>query len=303
MTFDFQNLPNQAGRIALVTGSNSGIGFEAALGFAQKGCKVVLACRCPDKAEQARQNIRQAVPESVIDTLVVDLSELSSVRHAAEIYRAKYRKLDILVNNAGIMYPPYTQTSDGFESQMATNCFGPFLLTSLLIDLLPDDPASRITWISSMAHKTGKINFSDINSESKYSKMASYGQSKLACLMYALELNRRMKQAGKQVMSNCAHPGAVHTNLGRYMPQFLLAIMARTVLPFIMHPASSGVMPIFEATLSPEAMGGQYYGPQGFLEMKGNSGVATIATQAKDIERGKKLWQLSEQITGAVYDF
>ena len=301
MVFSMENISDQSGRIAIVTGANSGLGYETALAMAKKGLKVIMACRCLDKAEAAKQQIIEEVRHANLEILLVDLGKLSSVRSAAEEFRSKHDKLDILINNAGIMYPPYSKTEDGFESQMAANCFGHYLFTSLVIDLFPDTPDSRITWLSSSAHKTGKVNFDDINFERKYSKMASYGQSKLVCLMYALELDRKLKASRRKIISNSAHPGGVYTRLSRNMTKWVLGLMRYTILPFITQRAADGVMPILEASLSPAAEGGQYYGPQGFFEMTGPSGIATIARHARDIDVSSKLWQLSEQLTGANY--
>jgi len=301
MAFNMEDISDQSGRLAIVTGANSGLGYETSLAMSKKGLKVVMACRSLEKAEAAKQQINEEVPNASLEILLVDLSKLASVRSAAEEFRSKHDKLDILINNAGIMYPPYSKTEDGFESQMAANCFGHYLFTSLLIDLFPNTPDSRITWLSSSAHKTGKVNFDDINFEKKYAKMASYGQSKLVCLMYALELDRKLKAARKKIISNSAHPGGAYTQLNRNMPKWVFGLMRYTILPFITQPASDGALPILEAALAPAAEGGQCYGPQGFLEMTGPSGVATIAKHAKDIDVSRKLWQLSEQLTGANY--
>ncbi len=301
MAVNLENKIDRFERVAIVTGANSGLGYEAALAMSQRGLRVVLACRSPEKAETARRSILEVVPQGKLELLPLDLKKMASVRSAAAEFRRRHDRLDVLVNNAGIMYPPYAKTEDGFESQMASNCFGHFLLTALLIDLFPDTPASRITWLSSSAHKSGKINLDDINSERRYSKVASYGQSKLACLMYALELDRRLKNAGKQIRSNSAHPGGVISGLSRNMSQTALQLMKYTILPFVTQPAAAGVLPILEAALAPSAEGGRYYGPQGFLEMKGPSGRATIAKQALDRDVSEKLWQLSERLTGANY--
>lgn len=301
MAFNIDDVADQTGRIAIVTGANTGLGYETALAMAKKGIKVVMACRDINKAEISKQNILNEEPRSDVEILQIDLSKLASVRIAAEEFRSKHRMLNILVNNAGIMFPPYSITEDGFESQMAVNCYGHFLLTSLLIDLMPDSLDSRVTWLSSSAHKTGKINLNDLNSEKRYSKMVAYGQSKLVCLMYALELDRKLKLAGREIRSNSAHPGGAYTDLSRNMSPRLLVFMKYTILPFITQSAKDGAVPILEATLSPTAEGGQYYGPQGFLEMRGPSGVATIAEAALNMELSKKLWQLSEELTDATY--
>lgn len=301
MTFSMNGVADQSGRLAIVTGANNGLGYEIALAMAAKRMKVIMACRSVVKAEAAKKNILAKVPNGDLEILQIDLSKLASVRSAAEEFRSKHDKLDILINNAGIMYPPYLKTEDGFESQMAANCFGHFLFTSLLIDLIPDSPDSRITWLGSSAHKTGKINFDDINFEKKYSQIASYGQSKLACMMYALELARKLKTAGKKIKSNCAHPGGANTDLSRNMPQWALRLMKYTILPFITHSRADAVLPTLEAALAPTAESGQYYGPQGFIEMSGPPGIATMAKQTLDTDTAKKLWELSEHLTGAAY--
>jgi NAD(P)-dependent dehydrogenase (short-subunit alcohol dehydrogenase family) len=301
MAFYMNDVADQYGRLAIVTGANTGLGYETALAMTAKRMKVILACRSVDKAEVAKLHILAEVPYGDIEVLQIDLSKLASVRSAAEEYRSKHDKLDILINNAGIMFPAYSKTEDGFESQMAANCFGHFLFTSLLIDLIPDSPDSRIIWLSSSAHKTGKINFDDINFEKKYTRMASYGQSKLACLMYSLELSRKLKVAGKKIKSICAHPGGSNTDLSRNMPQWVNILIKYTILPFISHSAADAVLPTLEGALAATAESGQYYGPQGFLEMSGLPGIATIAKQTLDTNVAKKLWKLSEQLTGANY--
>ncbi len=303
MAFSMDDIVEAPERLAVITGANTGIGYETALALVKKKITVVLACRNLVKAALAKQQILSAVPDGNVDILELDLSSLSSVKKAALLFRNDYDKLDILINNAGIMYPPYKKTEDDFESQMAANCFGHFLFTSLLIDLMPDSTASRITWLSSSAHKTGNLNFDDLNFKKKYSKMAAYAQSKLTCLMYALELDHKLKLAAKQIRSNSAHPGGAETDLGRHISPWLLRVMKHTLLPFITHPVAGGVIPILEAALSPSAERGQYFGPQGFMEMSGPSGVASIAKHALDEGGAKRLWHLSEQLTGAQYCF
>ncbi len=298
---NIDTISDQFGRIAIVTGANTGLGYETSLAMVKKGLKVVMACRNLSKAEAAKLRILSEVPNGELEILQVDLSKLESVHHAAEEFRNKHNTLDILVNNAGIMYPPYSKTEDGFESQMAANCFGHFLFTSLLIDLIPDSPDSRITWLSSLAHKTGRIHFDDINSEKEYSKLASYAQSKLACLMYALELDRKLKVAGKKIKSNAAHPGVSLTDLSRNTNKWVYQLMKYTIIPFITQSAADGALPILEASLSTTAEGGQYYGPQGFMEMRGCSGVGIIASHALDNDVSKNLWELSERLTKTNY--
>lgn len=303
MTFNLNQVSPQNGRIAIVTGANAGLGYEITLSMAKLGMKVVMACRNMEKAESSRQQILALVPKADLEILHVDLSKLASVRQAADVFKSNHKRLNILINNAGIMYPEYFKTEDGFESQMATNCFGHFLLTALLIDRFPDSSDSRITWLGSSAHKAAKIDFENLHFDKSYSKIASYGQSKLACLLYSFELDRKLKIAGKKILANCAHPGGVNTDLSRNMSPFLLGILRRTILPFLTHSIKSGCSPILQAALSKEAQGGKYYGPQGLLEMSGPPGIARVSKNAKDLKIAKKLWLLSVQLTGASYSF
>lgn len=301
MVFSIKDVPKQAGRLAIVTGASAGLGYETVRVMAATGLKIVMACRNIDKAEAAKARILLETPAADLEILHVDLSQLASVRQAAEAFRSKHNSLDILINNAGVMALPYTKTEDGFETQMASNCFGHFLFTSLLLDLIPDSPDSRITWLSSSAHKPGKINLDDINFEKSYAKMQAYSQSKLACLMYSLELDRKLKAAGKTIKSNAAHPGGVFTEVSRHVSHWSFKLLKYTLFQLFTHSVERGVLPILEAALAPSSEGGQYYGPQGFYEMSGPPGIATIENHAQDLDTSKQLWQLSEQLTGAIY--
>jgi NAD(P)-dependent dehydrogenase (short-subunit alcohol dehydrogenase family) len=303
MGFDLDNIPNQQGKIAVVTGANAGLGLETTLYLAKKGIKVVMACRNQQKAELAKANILEKVPNANLEIMTLDLSKLSSVREFAANYRKQYSSIDLLINNAGIMFAPFSKTEDELESQMAANYFGHFLLTSLLIDLMPDSSESRVVSLSSVAHKQGmrKINFDDINFDKKYSRTGAYSQSKLACLMFALELQRRFSQQGKKILSVVAHPGASDTELTKYIPPFLASILRYTIVPFVTHTPDQAALPTLMATLDENVQGGDYYGPQGFKEMKGPPGKATMSQYAQDAEMAKKLWRVSEELTGAKY--
>ncbi|WP_096086794.1 oxidoreductase [Agaribacterium haliotis] len=301
MSFELKDISEQRGRIALITGANTGLGFELARALAGKKMTVLMACRNQHKAEAAKSRIVAALPDADIAILPVDLSSMTSVRDAAARFKARYSRLDVLINNAGLMFPPYQKTCDGFESQMAVNCFAHFLLSALLFECFPDSPDSRITWLSSKAHTKAKLNFADLNSEQAYSKMAAYGQSKLACLMYALELDRKIKKSGKKILSNAAHPGGADTDLSRHMSPMLMRCLKYTVLPFIMQSAEKGALPVLQAAFSAQAKGGAYYGPQGFMEMTGPAGPANIARQALDIHAAEKLWSVSEALTGTSF--
>lgn len=287
--------------IAVVTGANRGLGYQVALEMAKKGIEVVLGCRDFDRAEEAKSKIIIAAPHSKVSVLNIDLAKLSSVRAAAKRFRCGYPQLNVLINNAAIMAPPYSKTQDGFELQMATNFFGHFLFTSLLLDIMPDNSSSRVTWLSSNAHKLIQINFDDIHSEGKYNKWLAYGQSKLANLMLALELDRRLKKAGLSIRSNCAHPGSVQTQIHSSWNKHLRLLMDYTINPFFTHSLQDAAAPILEAALSAEAKGGVYYGPTGLMEMTGSPGLARIDRRALDGEAALRLWRLATKLTGAEF--
>ena len=310
-TFNLQDIPPQKGRIAIVTGANSGLGYETALALAQKGLHVILACRSQDRAQTALDQIARLVPSASLEIMLVDLSKMSSVRHFAQEYLARYDRLDLLINNAGVMMPPYQATEDGFELQMAANYFGHFLLTGMLLQRILTTPHSRIVSLSSIAHRRGKIDFDLLQQERKgtpqekkrYSSIESYAQSKLACLMYGLELQRRLEAAGHtQTISTIAHPGVSVTNLGQHMPSFIQKILTPIVGPLITHPPKEGAKPTLWAAVG-VAKGGDYFGPQKMSEMKGDPGKAKIETKAQDVSVAKRLWELSERRTGITYDF
>lgn len=299
MDFNIDNIPSQKGRIAVVTGSNTGLGYETALALAGKGAKVVMACRNITKAETARNTILKTVPNADVDILQIDLSRLSSVRDFATNYQAKYNRLDILINNAGVMMPPYTKTEDGFELQFGANHLGHFLLTGLLLDTLVKTPDSRIVSLSSLVHKNGEINFDDLQSKKEYSASKAYGQSKLACLMFAYELQRRLEKAGyKNPISVAAHPGLALTDLGRHMPKLLYMVFTTIMGRFISHPPKEGAKPTLLGALGEEVKGGEYFGPTGFREMKGKPGKAKSSALSKNEDIAGRLWEVSEELTG-----
>lgn len=299
--FNLSALPSQKGRIAVVTGSNTGLGFETAKALASKGATVILACRNMQKATAAKEAILKAVPKSEIDTIQLDLSKLSSVRQFAKDFQAKYQQLDLLINNAGVMMPPYSKTEDGFELQMGANHLGHFLLTGLLLDTILSTPNSRIVALSSIAHKRGEIQFDDLQWEKNYKKMPAYAQSKLANLMFALELNRRLEsKEGHSCIAVAAHPGVSNTELARHFPKLLVWVMM-PLFSFMIHAPEKGALPTLMAALDPSVKGGDYYGPQGYREMKGAPGKAESTDLANDKEIAKRLWTVSEELTGIKY--
>ena len=300
--FDIDKITSQKGRLAIVTGANTGLGLETALHLARKEMKVIMACRNMVKAEKAKHHILRKLPNADLEIMKIDLSHLKSVRDFAVDFLAKHNRLDVLINNAGIMVPPYIKTEDGFESQMASNYFGHFLLTGLLLNTIIKTPNSRIVPVASIAHKKGKINFENLNFEKKYSPTAAYRQSKLACLMFSYELQRRLEKAGLKTLSVAAHPGVSITDIGRNVPKWMYNI-ALPFMPLVTHTPDKGALPIVYAALGADVNGGDYFGPKGFLEMFGKTGKADSTPLSLNEEIAKRLWDISEELTGIKYSF
>ena len=301
MSFSIDKMPSQKGRIAVVTGANTGLGFETALALARKDCKVIMACRNQGKAEQAMADIRKEFPNADLEFIKLDLNSLKSVREFAKAYSEKYDKLDLLINNAGLMIPPLMRTEDGFESQFGVNHLGHFLLTNLLFPTINKTENARVVSLSSIAHKSGRIQFDDPNWENSYSRSDAYNQSKVACLMFAYELQRRLNDAGSKVISVAAHPGVSDTELGRYVPKALYFLFT-PLLPFVTHKPKKAALPTLMAALDSVVAGGDYYGPTGFNEMKGEPGKAPSTGYSKKRDEAKKLWELSEDLTGEKFN-
>lgn len=302
MSFTVQDIPNQVGRTIIITGANAGLGYETTLALAAKGANVVMACRSKSNAEQAMAKIEKLVPAAALSFIELDLTDLQSVRTFAAKFGQKHQRLDLLINNAGVMIPPYTQTKDGFELQMGANYFGHFLLTGLLLDLLKNTPDSRVVSLSSLAHINGAINFSDIHWQHSYSKMKAYQQSKLACLMFALELQSRLQNTTSAPISVAAHPGISPTELSRHIPK-LVYLAFLPAVKMISHSPSKGALPTLMAATQENVVGGDYYGPSGFREMSGSPAKARIARRARNKDLSSKLWDLSEELTGISYTF
>jgi NAD(P)-dependent dehydrogenase (short-subunit alcohol dehydrogenase family) len=306
------NLPDLSGKTILVTGGNSGIGYEAALQFARKGAKVVLACRNLEKAHAAAGRIAKAYPDAAVEVMELDLASLASVRTFAKEFHRDHRSLDILCNNAGVMGLRNGRTADGFETQFGTNHLGHFALTGLLLDLLLATGGARIVTVGSPSHRFGKIGFDDLNWERRfYGRWRAYGQSKLANLMFAFELQRMLAAAGAKQISVACHPGYAATNLpigsARAMGRVVvdtLVIEAFTVMmnTLFAQSAAMGALPTLYAATSPEAHGGDYIGPGGMAEMWGYPVKVSCTAAARDPEAAKKLWEISEQLTGVTYD-
>jgi NAD(P)-dependent dehydrogenase (short-subunit alcohol dehydrogenase family) len=296
-SFDLDKIPSQKGKIAIVTGANTGLGYETALVLAKKEMKVILACKSLERAEKAKHRILRKLPHANLEIMIIDLSSLSSVRRFAKSFLSRHSQLDLLINNAGILIPPYSRTENGFESQMGVNYFGHFLLTGLLFDVITKTPGSRIVSVASNAHIKGTINFDDLHWEKRYSPLAAYRQSKLACLMFAYELQRRLEKAGFETLSVAAHPGLSITDILRKVPKWLLFI-SQPVTALFTHSPAKGALPILNAAIGPDVKGGEYYGPQGRNEWKGDPGLAGSTPLSNDKEVARRLWEVSEKLTG-----
>jgi NAD(P)-dependent dehydrogenase (short-subunit alcohol dehydrogenase family) len=293
---------DQTGRLAVVTGANVGLGFETARALVGKGASLVLACRNAHKAAQAKAELLKEFPRAIIECASLDTSSLTSVRAFAAQFLAQHQRCDLLINNAGIMMTPYEKTADGFEGQLATNYLGHFLLTSLLLPTITRTPGARIVTLSSLAHNWSPIQFDDMQFEQRYSRKLAYGQSKTACLMFALELQRRLSAAGNATLSMAAHPGFSNTQLGRNLP-FPLNKLGPLLAPLLSQSAAAGALPSLYAALGDDLKGGSYTGPSGKGETKGPPRMVGCNEWAKDPVAGARLWTLSETMTGASWSF
>jgi NAD(P)-dependent dehydrogenase (short-subunit alcohol dehydrogenase family) len=302
------DIATQAGKRILVTGGNSGIGYYAASTLARKGAQIVLACRDKSRGEEALARLEVESPGSHVELTILDLASLSSIRQFAEQELAQQRPLHTLINNAGVMAPPKRlETSDGFELQFGTNVLGHFALTALLIPALqlaastsPDRP--RVVTIASVAHKKGQLDFGDLQSTKNYSPMRSYRQSKLADLVFAFALDQRLRAAKSRVMSVAAHPGVANTNLfrsgNRSAAERAVRNLVSQFIGIALNTDRSGALPTLYSATSPDVEDGGYYGPQGFLETRGNKvGAARVARQARDPLSATRLWQVCEECT------
>jgi NAD(P)-dependent dehydrogenase (short-subunit alcohol dehydrogenase family) len=296
------DVAQQAGRFAVITGTG-GLGFETALVLAQHGAEVILAGRNEAKGRDATRKILALAPEASVRFQLLDLADLASVTTFSDRLLAENRPIDLLVNNAGVMTPPSRRTTvDGFELQFGTNYLGHFALTARLLPLLRRGRSTRVVEVSSGAHRLGgAIHFDDLQWERSYKPWGAYAQSKLAMLMFALELQRRSDAAGWGLMSNAAHPGYARTELianGPGADALMTRIGNMVVRPFLSQSAADGALPVLFAATSPDAKGGGYYGPAGPFELIGAPGPAVIGAHAKDLAVAKKLWELSEELTG-----
>jgi len=289
------DMPSQAGRIFVVTGGTSGIGFESAKALAAAGAEVIIAARNPQRGEEAVASIRQAAPGANVRFEALDLGDLASVHALGSRLALSLPRLDGLINNAGIMEPPQRNTTpDGFEMQFATNYLGHFALTADLLPLLRKSDAPRVVTLSSIAARRGAIHFDDLQFEHEWDTAQAYRQSKLACLMFAQELQRRSDAQGWGIASIASHPGLSRTNL-------LPSQGRSTVLWRLFQTAEQGALPTLYAATAPDAQGGRYYGPTGLLEARGELGHARVPEAATDTEPAARLWNVSETLAGVRY--
>jgi len=291
------DVPGQQGRLAVVTGANTGLGFETARVLAARGASVVLAVRDTEKGKRAAARIAGTTPGANVMVQPLDLASLDSVRAAAGELRARHPGIDLLINNAGVMFPPKQTTRDGFELQLGTNHLGHFALTGLLLEQMLPVPGSRVVTVSSQAHRIrARINFDDLQSERSYSRVAAYSQSKLANLMFTYELQRRLSGAGT-TLAVAAHPGLAATELIRNSP----AIAAFFYTRLLSQKAVIGALPVLRAATDPGVLGGQYYGPGGLFGARGYPKLAESSRQSHDAAIQRRLWTVSEELTGVSF--
>jgi NAD(P)-dependent dehydrogenase (short-subunit alcohol dehydrogenase family) len=293
------DIPDQTGKVAVVTGANSGLGRIGALELTRHGAQVIIASRSTDKGEAAAGEIIAAVGglEPIVRRL--DLGNLDSVRDFADGFTGQ--RIDLLINNAGLMMTPYGTTSDGFETQFGTNHLGHFALTGLLLEMLERAPAARIVTVSSNEHKGGSLNFDDLQSAQGYSARGAYQQSKLANAIFAIELDRRLRASGSPAISVFAHPGYAATNLQSTGPTGVMKHIMKVTNAVIAQAPERGALPTLYAATAPGVEGGEYYGPDGPGEMRGLPKRVKATSTAYDAELGARLWQVSEQLTGVEY--
>ena len=293
--FTDKNISMQTGRTFLVTGANTGLGFETAKVLAAKGGRVLLGCRSRDRAEAAMDKILAETPDADLAFVPLDQANLASVKKAAETVNQETR-LDVLINNAGIMGPPRTLTEDGFESQFGVNHLGTFALTSLLLPKLEQTKKSRVVITSSLAHKAGRINFDDVNADNGYIAFQRYAMSKFANILHATELDRRLRAKNSNVKTTCCHPGVASTELARHLPK--VAQMFMPVASLFLNTPAKGAWPTLAAAVGKGAVGGGYYGPSGFGEWMGTASDAVRSRQSQNPKLAEKLWDLSIELTG-----
>lgn len=306
------DISSQVGRVAVVTGANTGLGFETAAGLAGAGATVVLVCRDETKAHMAKIAIESRRPGASVETVRLDLGDLGAVADGAAETRERFPSVDLLINNAGVMAPPRTTTADGFELQFGINHLGHFAYTGQVLGSLLATPGSRIVTVSSLAHAGGRMRWDDLGWERSYRRFGAYAQSKLANLLFTFELQRRLDAAGAAPVALAAHPGVSSTELVRFVPGADLPVvgpyiasvvgpMIGAVMSVVLQPAAAGALPTLRAATDPEAGGAQYYGPHGRGEVRGSPVLVFPRSHAVRAEDMSRLWSVSEALTGVHY--
>jgi len=301
MNWTKANIPNLEKKLAVITGGSSGIGFEAAKGLASKGAKVILAVRNLDKGEIARKSIKEEFPFADVELMRLDLSDLRSIKEFAHKFLEKYANLDLLINNAGVFCPPHKFTKDGFELQFGTNHLGHFALTGQILPALLTTPGSRVVNISSIATRSGEIFFDNLDGKKGYHRMKYYRQSKLANLLFAVELNNRLKKAGASTISLACHPGVTVTNLASMGSGKKSSLFVRMIFKMVGQPTEMGALPTLFAATEPSLKGGEYIGPDGKENKRGYPAISDEVDTLFKEDVAKKLWDVSEKLTGIVF--
>ncbi|HEX3511929.1 MAG TPA: oxidoreductase [Solirubrobacteraceae bacterium] len=303
-TWSSEQIPDQSGRTAIVTGANSGLGLSVARELAKRGARVVMACRNLEKGQRALQDVRAAAPNAEVELGELDLASLASIESFAIEFRSAQGEegLDLLINNAGVMAPPRRETADGFELQFGTNVLGHFALTGRLISLMAGREDARVVTVSSNAHKIGRINFDDLQSERRYRRWGAYGQSKLGDLLFALELDRRLRAAGSTIKSMGAHPGYSATNLQTAAPPLADAMIMRVTNLLVAQSADMGALSLLYAATEPGLPSGSYAGPDGHGEHRGRPKVVRPSRAARDEATASRLWEVCESLTSVHFD-
>ena len=301
-----EDLPDLSGRTMIVTGGNSGLGLETVRALAGKEAHVVLACRDAARAAGAVDEVRRSHPDASLEAMTLDLASLASVRDFAKAFLDRHERLDVLCNNAGVMALPARKTADGFEMQLGTNHLGHFALTGLLLERLLAMPSARIVTVSSTMHKIGKIHFDDLQWERSYRKWPAYGQSKLANLLFTYELQRRLEARSQNAIAAASHPGYAATNLQATGPRMAGSSFMERATGWangvFAQSAAMGALPSIYAAAGPDVKGGDYFGPDGFMENAGHPTRVKSNARSHDREVAARLWEISESLTGVRYD-
>ncbi|MEM7375679.1 MAG: oxidoreductase [Bacteroidota bacterium] len=302
-TWTIENIPDLSGKVIIVTGGNSGLGYESVKAFARKGAEVILACRNTDKGHTAKAEIGQT--KGNIQVMELDLMDFASIKAFSDTFKKRYKKLDVLLNNAGIMTTPYFLTKDGLEAQNGTNHFGHFALTAHLSDTLKDSSGSRVVNVSSLAHKNGNMDFDNLLFEEgkDYSPLKSYGRSKLANLLFTYELQRQFEANNVNSIAVAAHPGASQTNLARHLEKKWWFMFVRPLFMLMTQSQERGALPQIRASVDPAVKGADYYGPGGMGEMRGDPVKVKSTDAARSQEDAATLWKVSEELTHTQFQF